>query len=105
MWICALAAESDTGCRIIDEFVSVFIVPFNISVHLITLDDYIFQDSKFLKADILKTFEKMCINKDYFKGNIRTISPGQIRFDFQILAYLVTIQLLYGTGCLSYWFC
>ena len=36
------------------------------------------------------------------KGNIRTISPGRIRFDFQILAYLVTIQLLYDTGCLSY---
>ena len=30
------------------------------------------------------------------KGYIRTISPGRIRFDFQILAYLVTIQLLYA---------
>ena len=42
---------------------------------------------------------------EHIKGNIRTISPGRIRFDFQILAYLVTIQLLYDTGCLSYWFC
>ena len=25
--------------------------------------------------------------------------------NFQILAYLLTIDLLYGIGCLSYWFC
>ena len=30
------------------------------------------------------------------KGNIRTISPCRNRFDFQILAYLVTIHLLYA---------
>ena len=39
------------------------------------------------------------------KGNIHTISPGRNRLNFQILAYLLTIDLLYGTGCLSYWFC
>ena len=31
-----------------------------------------------------------------------TISPGRNRVNFQILAYLLTIDLLYGTGCLSY---
>ena len=36
------------------------------------------------------------------EGNIRTISPGRNRVNFQILAYLLTIDLLYGTGCLSY---
>ena len=36
------------------------------------------------------------------KGNIRTISPGRNRLNCQILAYLLTIDLLYGTGCLSY---
>ena len=30
------------------------------------------------------------------KGNIRTISSCRNRFDFQILAYLVTIHLLYA---------
>ena len=40
---------------------------------------------------------------DYLiEGNIRTISPGRNRVHFQILAYLLTIDLLYGTGCLSY---
>ena len=39
------------------------------------------------------------------KGNMHTISPGRNRVNFQILAYLLTIDLLYGTGCLSYWFC
>ena len=52
MWISALVASSDTGYRIIDEFVAVFIIPFNISVHLITLNDFIF------KVWIPKTFEK-----------------------------------------------
>ena len=32
----------------------------------------------------------------FIKGNIRTISPCRNRFDFQILAYLVTIHLLYA---------
>ena len=36
------------------------------------------------------------------KGNIRTISPGRNRCNCQILAHLLTIDLLYGTGCLSY---
>ena len=45
----------------------------------------------------LKTFN--------LKGNMHTISPGRNRVNFQILAYLLTIDLLYGTGCLSYWFC
>ena len=27
------------------------------------------------------------------------------QLNFQILAYLLTIDLLYGTRCLSYWFC
>ena len=34
--------SSDTGYRIIDEFVAVFNIPFNSSVHLITLNDFIF---------------------------------------------------------------
>ena len=37
-----------------------------------------------------------------FKGTIRRISPGRNRINFQILAYLLTIDLLSGTGCLSY---
>ena len=41
----------------------------------------------------------------FIKGNMHTISPGRNRVNFQILAYLLTIDLLYGTGCLSYWFC
>ena len=36
------------------------------------------------------------------KGTMHTISPGRNRVNFQILAYLLTIDLLYGTGCLSY---
>ena len=44
-------------------------------------------------------------NWDSVKGNMHTISPGRNRVNFQILAYLLTIDLLYGTGCLSYWFC
>ena len=39
------------------------------------------------------------------KGTMHTISPGRNQVNFQILAYLLTIDLLYGTGCLSYWFC
>ena len=38
----------------------------------------------------------------FIKGNMHTISPGRNRVNFQILAYLLTIDLLYGTGCLSY---
>ena len=38
----------------------------------------------------------------YVKGTIRRISPGRNRVNFQILAYLLTIGLLYSTGCLSY---
>ena len=34
-----------------------------------------------------------------FKGTMHTISPGRNRVNFQILAYLLTIDLLYGTGC------
>ena len=40
-----------------------------------------------------------------FKGNICTISPGRNRCNCQILAHLLTIDLLYATGCWSYWFC
>ena len=40
-----------------------------------------------------------------FKGNMHMISPDRTRFCCHILTYLVTIHLLYGTGCLSYWFC
>ena len=41
----------------------------------------------------------------YLKGNMHMISPDRTRFYCQILAYLNTIHLLYGTRCLSYWFC
>ena len=37
----------------------------------------------------------------YIKGTMHTISPGRNRVNFQILAYLLTTDLLYGTGCLS----
>ena len=41
----------------------------------------------------------------YIKGNMHMISPDRTRFCCHILTYLVTIHLLYGTRCLSYWFC
>ena len=37
--------------------------------------------------------------------SIVMISPDRNRYNFQILAYVLTIHPLYGTGCLSYWFC
>ena len=43
--------------------------------------------------------------RNSFKGNMHMISPDRTRFYCQILAHLVTIHLLYGTRCLSYWFC
>ena len=53
---------------------------------------------------IMKGFNRVP-KEQFFKGNMHTISPGRNRVNFQILAYLLTIDLLYGTGCLSYWFC
>ena len=53
----------------------------------------------------LRMHEAMYVSQISLKGNIRTISPGRNRVNFQILAYLLTIDLLCGTGCLSYWFC
>ena len=48
------------------------------------------------------TYDKILM---ILKGNMHMISPDRTRFYCQILAYLVTIHLLYGTRCLSYWFC
>ena len=53
---------------------------------------------KKLKSHSTKTYYHV----SHVKGNMHTISPGRNRVNFQILAYLLTIDLLYGTGCLSY---
>ena len=45
---------------------------------------------------------RLILDLTELKGTMQTISPGRNRVNFQILAYLLTIDLLYGTGCLSY---
>ena len=57
------------------------------------------------RYDVLPTYPDFVIeasSSDHFKGNMQMISPDRTRFYCQILAYLNTIHLLYGTRCLSY---
>ena len=49
------------------------------------------------------TIDLIITDCPYVKGNMHMISPDRTRFCCQILSYLVTIHLLYGTDrCLSY---